>query len=164
MTKSTIKENIEVLVRDGNFWNMNTNRREFLNCKLSDIEHEIKNSETLKDIKNLLKLKYSLAYEITNVELAPIILIAKTVAITEILKWLYREIDFSSNILASVFSYLLALVFIYAVVFLLLGDYYNSRTHLFKQKRKKKIIQDLIDIEIEKRKKAPENNTSAKND
>lgn len=164
MTESTIKENIEVLVSDGDFYKMNINRWEFFNCELSDIENEIKNSEILKDIKNLLKLKYALSYEITNIEKAPYVLIIKTVATTELLKLLFRKLNFSNEFINSLLACLISFGFIYFLVFVFIGDYYQSKNYLFKKKRKKQIIQDLIDIEIEKRKKAPENNNNAEND
>lgn len=156
-----IKDIIDKLNKEGRLIKLWRARSKLLKYKISAINEELKKQDSIED---LLRIKYAINMPISNIGLKTFWTIIFTVILTENIKWLITDGKAIFNTAAGWLGVFLLFLGPFAIVYSFSNEYYGSPIGRFKKIRNKKIITDLIDIEIEKRKKAPENNTSAEND
>ena len=101
--------------------------------------------------KKLLKYKMP----ISNIGLKTFWTIVFTVIVTEDIKWLVTKGKEMFNTIGGLIAIAVLFLVPYAIAYVISNKYYGSPIGRFKKVRKQKIITDLIDIEIEKKKKAP---------
>lgn len=163
MVNKKIQECFECLVGNSYLICKRLKLKELLDYSIDEIEKELKFSEHLKDISSLLNLKYSIDLEKRNIETKPIKLVVTTIIVTEMIKWQIIELDLKNVPLSGSLKLLGGVILCYYLVELLSKIEFFG-VFRFEQRRKKKVIISLIDIEIEKRKKHQLETTSAEND
>ena len=132
-------------------------RKALLEKDVENIKTEIANLP----ICNLLRMKYVIKTSFTDFKGKKFFIIVFTVIITELIKWLTTDENKASNINETWFGVVILSIIIWSI-YIAFSQSFPILT--YSKEIKKGIIIELIDIEIEKRKKAPENNTSAEND
>lgn len=126
-------------------------RRKLLKENIVDIKEVLKDKDSIEE---LLRIKYAINMPISNIGLKTFWTILFTVILTENIKWLITEGKAIFNTLQGWIGIFLLFLGPFAIVYSFSNEYYGSPVGRFKNVRNKKIITDLIDIEIEKRKKA----------
>lgn len=165
--ESKVKRGIVLLIKEPDKSEIKEGKKLLLDSNLSTIETIIKTWPALKDIKKLLRLKHALkGSKVDNLALAILSAVISGVLPVFITNGFLPVLNelLLSEITNNWYSLLIGLIFI---VFYVTVAYFCIRGLLhfrFLDNAKIDVIVDLIDIEIEKRKKAPENNTSAEND
>ena len=137
-----------------------------LTSNLSMVESVLKTWALLKDIKKLLVLKHTLkGSKVDTAGLAILSAVISGVLPIVITNGLLPTLnDFLLKISNEWCAVLIGVIVIFIYVILAYIVISSLLHYKFIDNVRIDVIVDLIDIEIEKRKKAPENNTSAKND
>ena len=146
MKELNIKKCIDILKTDNKFIEMTYARRELLNYDISEIEKGL--TELELELEELLNLKYAIKLSLSNINMKPFWLILLTVIVTESAKNIIKDITGFYSLIGIV----LVSLFIYFTTLRFSIGLYNSSTGRFQRIRKKKILIDLIDFEIEKEK------------
>lgn len=152
MGNKTIKEILDDLNKEERLLKLWCARRKLLKYKISAINNELKKQKTIED---LLRIKYAINMPISNIGLKTFWTIVFTVIVTEDIKWLVTKGKEMFNTIGGLIAIAVLFLVPYAIAYVISNKYYGSPIGRFKKVRKQKIITDLIDIEIEKKKKAP---------
>ena len=161
MANTETKKIIDDLNQGEGFKKLWCARSKLLKENIDDIKEVLKDKDSIEE---LLRIKYAINMPISNIGLKTFWTILFTVILTENIKWLITGGKAIFNTPQGWIGIILLFLGPYAIVYSFSNEYYGSPVGRFKKVRNNKIITDLIDIEIEKRKKALENNTSAEND
>ena len=151
MRNLNIEKCIDILKTDNKFIKMTYARRKLLYYDISEIEKRL--TELELELEELLNLKYAIKLSLPNINMKPFWLILLTVIVTESAKNIIKDINSFNNLI----SIVLVFLFIYFVTCMISEVFYNSSTGRFQRIRKKKILIDFIDFEIEKKKEKRKN-------
>lgn len=148
MKDLNIKECIDILKtdKDNKFIKMTDARRKLLDYDISEIKKGL--TELELELEELLNLKYAIKLSLSNINMKPFWLILLTVIVTESAKNIIKDITGFYSLIGIVLVFL----FIYFATCMISEVFYNSSTGRFQRIRKKKILIDFIDFEIEKKK------------
>lgn len=148
MNNSTINDNIKTLISSNSIIKMSRARKKLINSDISSIENELKNF----NLNDLIKLKYSLDIRLSNIDIKSFGLIIITVIMTEFIKNFMYSNATKNNVFHSVIGLIISLTFTYYMINFSLSNWYNSYIGKFKIERNKKVLIEIISLEIERKK------------
>ena len=148
MNNSTINDNIKTLISSNSIIKMSRARKKLINSDISSIENELKNF----NLNDLIKLKYSLDIRLSNIDIKSFGLIIITLIMTESIKNFMYSNATKNNVFHSVIGLIISLTFTYCMINFSLSNWYNSYIGKFKIERNKKVLIEIISLEIERKK------------
>ena len=148
MNNSTIKENIKTLISSDSIIKMSRAKKKLINSDIADIENELKDF----NLNDLIKLKYSLDLRLSNIDIKSFGLITITVVMTESIKNFMYSGATKNNVFHSIIGLIISLSFTYFMINFALSNWYNSYIGKFKIERNKKVLIEIINLEIERKK------------